>query len=367
MFRLLATIAMALAGPTIAVAQNPNKPTISTILRSYDFDGVVVISPDDQDSENLEWDNRNGIAKTADEAAVPWRWASVTKQMIAILVMQQVERGKIDLDKAASVYLPNFSSPNADTVTVRQLMQHQSGLPNPSDRDGNPSERWAFFRDDFSGSRDPATGFCAGPVKGAPGDGWSYNNCDYMVLGALLEAATDLSWQELFDREIAKPLGLKSTGVFASPTYPGDLGTRVGRVWGRREWHWDLSTLGASASMFGSAADLIAIDRALMDGRLLREKALEQMWYGDPALSYMAIGQWAYPAQLEGCDEAVEIVERHGDMGATQVRNFILPDDGIAVVMFSQSLPFDYGEILDQSGFAYDILSATVCAQEQVQ
>jgi len=367
MFRLLATIAMALAGSTIAVAQHPIKPTISTILRSYDFDGVVVISPDNQGWANLEWDNRNGIAMTADEAAVPWRWASVTKQMIAILVMQEVERGRIDLDKAASVYLPNFSSPNADTVTVRQLMQHQSGLPNPSDHDGTSSKRWAFFSDDFSGSRDPATGFCAGPVKGAPGDGWSYNNCDYMVLGALLEEVAGLSWQELFNREIAIPLGLKSTGAFASPTYPGDQGTRIGWVRGRREWLWDMSTLGASASMFGSAADLIAIDRALMDGRLLGEEALEQMWNGDPVLGYMAIGQWAYPANLKGCDEAVEIVERHGDMGATQVRNFILPDDGIAVVMFSQSLPFDYGQILNQSGFAYDILSATLCAQEQVQ
>jgi D-alanyl-D-alanine carboxypeptidase len=60
-----------------------------------------------------------------------WRWASVTKQVVAVLIMEEVARGTIDLTAPVSRYLPKFGSANADSVSVEQLLRHQSGLPNP--------------------------------------------------------------------------------------------------------------------------------------------------------------------------------------------------------------------------------------------
>ena len=69
-----------------------------------------------------------------------WRWASVTKQVTAALVMQQVDSGRIALDEPVTRYLPDFAGPTGSAVTVRRLLQHTSELPNPSDtpRDGSP-------------------------------------------------------------------------------------------------------------------------------------------------------------------------------------------------------------------------------------
>ena len=71
------------------------------------------------------------------KAGEPWRWASVTKQVIAVLVMQEAARGTINLDQPVARYLPALASPNAQRITVRQLLRHQTGLPNPDDTPAN--------------------------------------------------------------------------------------------------------------------------------------------------------------------------------------------------------------------------------------
>ena len=62
-----------------------------------------------------------------------WRFASVTKQVVAVAVMQQVEAGTLALDAPVARYVPTLGIANADRITVRQLLQHTSGLPNPED------------------------------------------------------------------------------------------------------------------------------------------------------------------------------------------------------------------------------------------
>ncbi|MFU7527921.1 serine hydrolase domain-containing protein [Qipengyuania sp. ASV99] len=285
-----------------------------------------------------------------------WRWASVTKQMVAVLVMQQVERGVIDLDEPVASYLPDFASDNAETATIRNLLQHRAGLPNPDSSESGLGDPYAYYSADFRGSRDPVSGFCAGPVTGKPGGEWSYNNCDYMVLGAVLEAVTGLSWDALFMRDIAAPLGLEFVGA-----YPGEDFTRWGWMGEAREPERDLSVYGASAGLYGSLDDLLAIDVALMRGDLLGKAALAQMWDGNPELGFMALGQWVFEAPLNGCEAPVRIVERRGGIGAVQVRNFIIPERQMAVVAFSQREPFEFGEIWMGSGFSYELLSKAVC------
>lgn len=355
MIRPLAAL-LALMLPAAAMADDFPVDRVSAVIDAADFQGDIAISDNIKASDYI-------VARYAHVGLLPepdrgwpdgltWRWASVTKQIVAILVMREVERGKIDLDTPVATYLPGFRSANAGTATIRNLLQHRAGLPNPAD---TPE----FYNADFTGSRDPATGFCAGPVTGAPGGDWTYNNCDYMVLGAVLEAVTGLSWDKLFQRDIATPLGFEFAGA-----YPGEQFTRWGHIDGVREPEVDLSAYGASAGLYGEPDNILEIDNALMRGDLLGPEALAEMWKGDPALGYMALGQWVFEVPLKGCDGPVKIVERRGDIGAVQVRNFILPDKQMAVVAFSQEKPFDFGEVWMGSGFTYDLLSAAACPVE---
>lgn len=292
-----------------------------------------------------------------DVAPHRWRWASVTKQVIATLVIQEVAKGRIDLDAPVARYLPAFKSPNAGSVTVRELLRHQSGLPNPDDTATGPEAMPAYYTAAYTDSRDPLTGYCAGPVKGPAGGDWAYNNCDFIVAGALLQAVTGKPWQALVRERIAQPLGLKTVGA-----YPTRQRTVAGTVDGKPEPAIDLASYGASAGLYGSVRDLWRFDRALMKGELLPEAARAQMWDGQPKLGSIALGQWAFTAPLKGCAKPVRIVERRGAIGGVEVRNFILPDQHIVAIVFVRRAGFDFGEVWQGAGFSHDLLAAAACA-----
>lgn len=361
MIRTLAAL-LALATPAMAAADDFPAERVNAVIEAAGFDGDIKIANRLEAGAFPRYGHVGLLPEPyrGGDDGMTWRWASVTKQMIAILVMREVERGTLKLDEPVATYLPAFASGNARTATIRHLLQHRAGLPNPDETPAAADGVPAFYTDRFEGSRDPISGYCAGPVRAAPGGDWAYNNCDYMVLGAVLEAVTGLSWNALFTRDIAAPLKLETTGA-----YPGEAFTRWGQIDGSREPKIDLAAFRASAGLYGSLDDLIAIDAALMRGDLLGPEALAEMWNGDPALGYMALGQWVFEVPLKGCDGPVRIVERRGDVGAVQVRNFILPDKQIAVVAFSQQKPFDFGEVWMGNGFSHDLLSAAACDEKK--
>ncbi len=305
------------------------------------------------------------------EPAKPWRWASVTKQVIAVLVMQEAARGNIDLDQPVSRYLPGFRSANAARISVRQLLRHQTGLPNPDETPANSQSVPSFYTAAFEASRDPLTGFCAGTPKDEPGGAWSYNNCDYMVAGALLEAVTGKSWQELAANRLRityQPIAERTpvstitgiNGVTASPPTPESW---PGFVEGKPEPTFDITTFGAAGGLFGTVGDLLQFDLNLASGKLLPPDAMAQLWDGQPELGYLALGQWAFEAPLRGCAAPVRIVERRGAIGGVQVRNFILPERELALAMFTDQAEFDFGEIWQGAGFSYEMLSLAACPQ----
>lgn len=290
-----------------------------------------------------------------------WRWASVTKQIIAVLVLQEAAKGRIDLDAPLSRYLPKFKSPNANAISVRQLLRHQTGLPNPDDTAAGSGGMSAYYLPGYKGSRDPLRGYCAGPVKGPAGGNWAYNNCDYIVAGSLLKAVTGKSWERLVKDRIARPLGLKSLRV-QRDGYTPEI-TRF-QLAGMAEPGLAFSAFGSAGALAGSAEDLLAFDFALLSGKLLPPAQLAQLWDGQADLGYIALGQWAFSVPLKGCTEPVRIIERRGSIGAVQVRNFILPDQKVAAVAFVGGQDFDFGEIWQGSGFSHDLLALAACSTE---
>jgi len=113
--------------------------------------------------------------------------------------------------------------------------------------------------------------------------------------------------------------------------------------------------------MQGSAADMVRFDRALMGEALLKAPEKTLAWTGDPALGYMALGVWAFPAELRGCSGPVDLVERRGDLGGIQVRNILAPGLGRAITVFTNDATVDFGEIWQGQGLTYDLLSAALC------
>lgn len=289
-----------------------------------------------------------------------WRWASVTKQVVAVLVMQEVEEGRVDLDTPASRYLTTVLLPGGDGVTVRRLLNHTSGLfdpeDGPKDRNGTPL---SYLRTSSKPTSD-IDPQCLKLSGRLPGSEFRYNNCDYVILGALLEAVTGETFANLVAERIAKPLQLTSLRVLK----PGDHDDVTGSDGkGGTDAGIDPGRFGPAANLAGTAGDLLAFDRALMAGTLLGQAARATMWAGDPRLGYAALGAWSYPIKPRGCTDQQQIIERRGEVGNVQVRNIIAPDSGIIIIAFSATSETDFGEPWQGKGLTFELLSAALCPE----
>lgn len=350
-----AAAALAVLGSAAAVATPPTE-RIDAIAQAAGLHGLVLVG----DADGSALVRRYGADALAEDAV--WRWASVTKQLTALIAMQEVAAGRIELDSPVARYWPDWKAANVGTITIRQLLRHQSGLADPSesttDKDGVPP----FYRASgpAAAAEAEAQGFCAGPPRAAPGGDFHYNNCDFIVLGVVLEKVTGKPFADLLADRIAAPLGLKSVGLFPiDGPGPAQVAGFDGK--GVAEPRVNLGTYAAAGAAHGTIRDLWAIDRALMDYRLLDKVATAAMWAGEPKLGFAALGQWSFAVPLKGCADPIAIVERRGAIGGIEIRNFLLPAQRRALIIFTDRAEFPFGEVWQASGPSYELLSATAC------
>lgn len=289
-----------------------------------------------------------------------WRWASVTKQVTATIAMQEVAAGRLDLDAPITRYLPDSKAPYASRITSRMLMQHVSGLPRTEEGPIGTDDWPTFYSADLAS---PETGrtWCEGPTTREPLSGFFYGDCDFIMMTAVIEATSGKPYAALIEERIARPLGLASVGLFPRPE-----STVAGYGEGKPEsTAFRLENFGGAGALYGTTRDLFAFDRALMTGKLIPDAQRAQMWDGKGEYGFAALGQWSFSVPLKDCsDTPVRIVERRGFIGGVVLRNIILPDLDMVIIMTSNRAEAEtaFGEIWQQAGITHDVMRAAVCA-----
>lgn len=358
---LAAAIAAALATPAAAV----DAERLDRTLAASGFQGVALVGA----GQAVRWQRaagevRPGVPHRIDSV---WRLASVTKQLTALIVMQEVAAGRLALDRPIRDYWPDWPGVFADQITTRMLLRHESGLadPNLSPSAANDDVPDFYRRTGPAAEGQAAArGFCAEGPRAVPGAGYHYNNCDYIVLGALLERLTGRPLARLWQDRIAAPLGLTTLGLFdpaaaARANVPGLL------AGGREEPVLNLGSYAGAGAGFAKVEDLWRFDRALMDHSLLDPATTAQMWTGDPAIGSATFGAWSYAASVSGCAAPVTVIERRGQIGGVQARNFLVPAAHLALILFTNRATFDFGEVWQGRGFAHDMLAAALCPEDR--
>ena len=127
--------------------------------------------------------------------------ASVTKVVATTMAtMMLVDRGQIDVDAPVSRYLPDFRGPHLDSITVRHLLQHSSGLVQWQPlyyHASNSAQTYALIRDM--------------PLQWGVGDGRHYSDLGFMLLGYIVERVSGMPLDAFLAQSLYRPLGLKST------------------------------------------------------------------------------------------------------------------------------------------------------------
>ena len=206
-----------------------------------------------------------------------FRIGSLTKQFTAAGVLLLSEQGKLKIDDKLSLYLPNF--PRADEVTLRDLLNHTSGIHNFTegpviDKISTSGATVKELVTDIA-SQSPLYDF-------DPGKGWWYSNSNYALLGAVIEKVSGKSWGAFMKAEIFDKLGMTNTAADdARDVVPGRASgySLVGGAPGkfRNADFTDMSVPYAAGALRSTALDMARWNAALFGGRLLKPVSLKEM------------------------------------------------------------------------------------------
>jgi len=140
------------------------------------------------------------------DSATTYHVFSVTKTFTALAVLQLQEKGKLDINDPVIHYLPDF--PYGREITIKQLMTHSAGIPNPIplswihlERDHDSFDRDAFFKGVFEKNAD---------VNALPNERFAYSNLGYLILGKLIEHASGETYEKYVTENIIQKLSLRA-------------------------------------------------------------------------------------------------------------------------------------------------------------
>ena len=269
---------------------------VDSLVANSKFPGVVVgVSLNDGTTFAIA----GGRADTAKQEAMKPNarllLGSVGKTYFAAVALQLVAEGKLDLDAHISKYLGDEAwfarVPNAKDITVRQLMNHTSGLvryefnpavTNAITADANktftPEERVSYIFDS--------------PPPFAAGQGWQYSDTNYIVLGMIVEKIMKQPFYSLIERRILTPLNLRNTIPSDRRELPGVVQgyAGAGNPFGGKDAMWENGRMimnpqmeWAGGGFAASADDLARWARLLYGGNVLTDAVKAQAFQGVPA------------------------------------------------------------------------------------
>jgi CubicO group peptidase (beta-lactamase class C family) len=218
--------------------------------------------------------------QTPATADTVFNWASNSKPLAAVLAMQLVEQGKLDLDADVRTYVPEFPDKGM-LVTSRHLLAHLSGIPHYANGLVLPAPDGRLPLAKIDGPVPALTWFSASPLLFAPGEKTSYSSYAYVLLSAVIERAGG----ELFDRQmqsrIAKPLKLESLQLDVTANGQPHWATGYVKraddsvVPAAEEAHfWKYGAGGYKSNV----RDFARWAQALINHELVKQPAEQQMW-----------------------------------------------------------------------------------------
>jgi|GEM_PF-524382 CubicO group peptidase (beta-lactamase class C family) len=280
-------------------------------------------------------------ARRAAGPGTVYRVGSITKQVTAAAVLQLVDQGRLALDDTLGRFLPQY--PRWGHVTVRQLLNHTSGIPSYTG-----SAAWAARSARMAEAVAPATvlGFVAAqPFDFAPGTAFRYNNTGYFLLGQVLERITGQSYAALVRERFFQPLGMSRSAYCADA--PADTISATGydragpdpKAGYRAAAPLSMTAPYAAGALCATAPDLLRWQAALTGGRVITAATYARMSRSDTLADGRPTGYgWGlYAARLAGR----RLVHHAGDINGFSGQQLWLPDDSLRVVVLTNTLGSD--------------------------
>ncbi len=272
--KLLLGIILSFAIFGIASAQSLNKTKLDQLfdrlLEKNKGMGSITIAKDGKVlyTRSFGYGQITETMKTPLTDQTKYRISSITKMYTAVMIFQLIEEGKLKPSDKLDKFFPQI--PNATKITIQQILSHRSGIPNvvPDGSGMQPrteEERVAEIaklQPDFE-----------------PGTRHLYSNSGYVLLGYIVEKASDRSYQQALKDRIVSKLGLQNTYMGTGNTNAGrneSLSYRYIGGW-REAKEPDFSIVAGAGAIVSTPADMVKFIQGLFNLKLVSQNSLDQM------------------------------------------------------------------------------------------
>jgi CubicO group peptidase (beta-lactamase class C family) len=238
-------------------------------LATGNFMGAVLVARGD------EVLFQGGYGKADLELDVPntpesvFRLGSLTKQFTAAAILQLQEQGLLDINDTVDRYLPGY--PHGDEITIYQLLNHTSGIPDYEFLESTMVYRNAVSLDALMAK------FSDLPFDYTPGSQFKYSSSGYVILTAIIEKVSGQSYADYLAEHIFQPLGMEATRYDNADTIlPGRAS---GYTWDGDAYHnaefFDMSNAAGAGGLVSTVGDMYKWDHALYTDAVLSAAARE--------------------------------------------------------------------------------------------
>ncbi len=274
---------------TLASFSQTKKDKLDEVMTTYHhfnmFDGSVLVAENGKiiyknafGLANREWN----IPNTTD---TKFMIGSVSKPITALLMLIQVQKGLVDLDKTIADYLPVFTGKPAAAITVRQLLSHTSGMPN---YDITPDFFPRISRQHFS-REDYIKVYIDSALLFEPGKSFFYSSWGYFTLGYIMEKVSGKSYSQLMKEDIFDKTGMNSSSSYFHTQVVSKRATGYDYDFGgytSSDFRDQSNTMG-TGDLYSTVEDLFKLHTAITNNTLLNKQLTEEMLKpGMPPVQY---------------------------------------------------------------------------------
>lgn len=284
-------------------------------------------------------------------AAHTFQLASLSKPFTALAVLQLAEDNKLSLEDSVQKFFPKFPYRG---VTVKSLLSHRSGLPN----------YMYTFPDSVSrGQKYPSNQTVMNwfeelkPVaNNRPERGFSYNNSNYLVLGAIIEKVSKLTFEEYMKRNLFEPLEMHNTFLATSTDSTFLKRKTVGHQYGRalpKDYYDDIM---GDKGIYSTTADLYKFYKGLAGGCIIEKKLMKEA-YTPRSFERKGVKNYGYGFRMHLNQESEPKYIYHGGWWKGYNTMFWMgPEHNFVIIVLSNS----YNKSVYQIKDVIDILHGEV-------
>ena len=275
MNKLLLTTLLFLSFRTIGFSQAFDKSKLDAYFQVLEknnkFMGSVALSKNGEliYSKSIGYADLEHKIKATEKTK--YRIGSITKSFTSVLIFKAIEKKKLDINETIDTWFPTIT--NSDKITIKHLLTHRSGIHNFTN-----NANYLQWNTQSKTEKEMIEIIQKGGSDFQPNSRAMYSNSNFVLLTFILEKTFNMSYSELVQTQIVKPLRLTNTYVFGKIN-PKNNESKSYHYFGswKKEAETDFSVPLGAGAITSTPTDLIKFANALFEGRLLTPESLKIM------------------------------------------------------------------------------------------